>query len=162
MVGFSKKHTGMPILDYDAAVEEALCYGWIDSIVKKLDDDRYARKVSPRRPDSRWSALNRKRVKKLLKLGLMSEPGREKIAQAKKSGHWYQSDCPKIPTQIPMELKNALKKNRQAERFFNQLAPSYQKQFIGWIAVAKRRETKDRRVSESIDLLQRGKKLGLK
>jgi len=159
---FYKKHTGMPTLEYDAVVEEALCFGWIDSIIRKLDDDRYARKITPRKLGSRWSELNKKRVKKLLRQGLISESGMAKIKEAKKSGLWKESDRPQIPLEIPTELKRALTKNRKAKTFFAQLVPTYQKQFIGWIAVAKRQETKDRRVKEPIALLAQGKKLGLK
>jgi uncharacterized protein YdeI (YjbR/CyaY-like superfamily) len=152
----------MSTLEYDAAVEEALCFGWIDSIIKKLDEERYARKFTPRKPNSRWSELNKNRVKKLIKQGLITEPGLVKIEQAKKSGLWGQLGRPQISFEIPKELKKALGKNKKAKAFFDQLAPTYQKQFIGWIAVAKRQETKDRRVKESIVLLVKGKKLGLK
>ena len=159
---FYKKHTRIPALEYDAAVEEALCFGWIDSIIRKLDEDRYARKMTPRKPDSRWSELNKKRVKKLMRQGLMMESGLAKIEGAKKSGLWQQSDRPQISWEIPTKLKSALAGNRKAKTFFAQLAPTYRKHFIGWIAVAKRQETKDRRVKESIALLEQGKKLGLK
>jgi uncharacterized protein YdeI (YjbR/CyaY-like superfamily) len=159
---FYKKHTRMPTLHYDAVVEEALCFGWIDSIIKKLDDDRYARKLTPRKPSSQWSELNKNRVKKLLRQGLMTDAGVARIEEAKKTGHWNQSARTHIPTGVPDDLKRALNKNRKAKAFFSTLAPTYQKQFIGWIATAKRQETIDRRVKEAISLLKQGKKLGLK
>ncbi len=92
----------------------------------------------------------------------MTKLGRARVTEAKESGLWGESDRPRVSFQIPKELENALAKNKKAKAFFDQLAPSYQKQFIGWVSVAKRQETKDRRVGESIDLLEKGKKLGLK
>jgi len=159
---FYRKYTGKPTLEYDAAVEEALCFGWIDSIIKKLDDERYVRKFSPRRPNSRWSDLNKKRVMKLMRQGLMTKSGAVKVTEAKKSGLWEQSGQPEILFEIYREFESALAKNKKAKIFFNQLAPTYQKQFIGWFSMAKRQETKDRRISESIALLEQGRKLGLK
>ena len=159
---FYKKHTDRPTLDYEDAVEEALCFGWIDSIIKKLDEERYVRKLTPRKADSRWSELNKKRIAKLIKRGLMTPAGISKVEAAKASGLWNKPDRPHISLEMPKALKSALAGNKTAKRFFNQLAPSYQKQFIAWIAVAKRQETKERRVKESIALLEQGKKLGMK
>lgn len=159
---FYKKHSNNLTLEYDAAVEEALCFGWIDSIIKKLDDEKYVRKFTPRRPFSRWSELNKKRVKKLMRQGLMRKSGIGRVTEAKEAGLWKESDRPKISFEIPKELEIALAKNNKARIFFDQLAPTYQKQFIGWISMAKRQETKNRRVGESIALLDQGKKLGLK
>lgn len=159
---FYKKETGKPTLGYDDAVEEALCFGWIDSIIKRIDDEKYARKVTPRKADSRWSELNKKRIAKLSKQGLMTEAGIVKVKAAKASGLWNKPERPEISLEIPKELESALAKNRKAKNFFDQLAPSYQTQFIGWIAIAKRSETKERRLRESISLLNQGRKLGMK
>ena len=159
---FYKKHSSKLTLEYDAAVEEALCFGWIDSIIKKLDDESYVRKFTPRRSGSRWSELNKKRVRKLMRQGLMTKSGVARVTEARESGLWDESNRPKISFEIPRELESALATNKKAKMFFNQLAPSYQKQFIGWISVSKRQETRDRRVAESIALLEQGRKLGLK
>ncbi len=159
---FYKKHTGRPTLKYDEAVEEALCFGWIDSIIKKVDDEKYVRKLTPRKANSRWSEPNKKRVTKLQKQGLMTQVGIKRVKEAKVSGRWGKPNRPQISFEIPKELERALLKSRKAKRFFDQLAPSYQKQFIGWITIAKRHETKERRVRESIVLLERGEKLGMK
>ncbi len=159
---FYKKHTGKSTLEYEEAVEEALCFGWIDSIIKKADEEKYLRKLTPRKADSRWSELNKKRIAKLTKQGHMTESGIAKVEEAKKSGLWDQPDRPQISLDIPRELESALAKNIKAKKFFDQLAPSYQKQFIGWIAAAKRRETRERRLRESIALLEQGEKLGMK
>ena len=159
---FFKKHTGKPTLEYDAAVEEALCFGWIDSIIKKLDEERYVRKFTPRKPDSRWSASNQKRIEKLITQGRMHESGMLSVQKAKESGLWEKTDRPMISFEIPEEFGSALATNEKAKVFFDQLAPTYQKQFIGWVSIAKRQETRDRRVRESIALLEQGQKLGLK
>jgi uncharacterized protein YdeI (YjbR/CyaY-like superfamily) len=159
---FYKKHTGEATLEYDEAVEEALCFGWIDSIIKRIDDEKYLRKLTPRKTDSRWSELNKKRIMKLKKKGLLTEAGLMKIRKAKASGLWDKPDSPQIPSNIPRELESALAKNKKAKSFFDQLASSYQRRFIGWISAAKRQETRERRLRESITLLEQGQKLGMK
>jgi uncharacterized protein YdeI (YjbR/CyaY-like superfamily) len=159
---FYKKETGKPSLEYEESVEEALCFGWIDSIIKKIDDEKYYRKFTPRKLDSKWSELNKKRVKKVIKEGRMTEYGLAKIEAAKKSGLWEGNPPATINLDIPKELVGALRKNKKAKGFFDQLAPTYQKHYIAWITTARRPETKEKRIKESITLLEQGKKLGLK
>ena len=159
---FYKKQTGKPTLEYDEAVEEALCFGWIDSIIKKIDDEKYVRKLTPRKGDSRWSEANKKRIAKLKKQGLMTEAGITKVKEAESSGLWDKPDRPEVSLEIPGDFESALAKSKKAKSFFDQLAPSYQKHFIGWIGTAKREETRKRRVKESIALLEQGEKLGMK
>ena len=159
---FYRKESGKPALEYDASVEEALCFGWIDSIIKKLDDERYVRKFTPRKPDSRWSELNKSRVEKLMKQGLMTGPGIAMVEEAKIAGSWEASGRPDISLEVPPELERAMVKNKKAKACFDQLAPSYRKQYIWWISTAKRQETREKRLSEAIILLEQGKKLGLK
>jgi uncharacterized protein YdeI (YjbR/CyaY-like superfamily) len=159
---FYKRHTGKATLEYDEAVEEALCFGWIDSIIKKIDDEKYVRKLTPRKADSQWSDLNKKRIKKLKKQGLLTEAGMMKVRAAKASGLWNKPDRHQVSSNIPRELESELAKNKNAKSFFDQLAPSYQKRFIGWISAAKRQETKERRIREVIALLEKGEKLGMK
>ena len=159
---YYKNETGKPTLEYGASVEEALCFGWIDSIIKKLDDERYCRKFTPRKDDSAWSTANKKRVEKLIKEGRMTEVGLARVKAAKKSGRWDQDARPKISTDVPPELDKALARNKRAREFFETLAPTYRNQFIGWIATAKKPETKAKRVKESLALLARGEKLGMK
>jgi uncharacterized protein YdeI (YjbR/CyaY-like superfamily) len=106
--------------------------------------------------------LNKKRIAKLTKQELMTKAGIAIVTSAKKSGIWNQSDRPTISLEMPKELAAAFAKNKKAKTFFETLAPTYRKHFIGWIATAKREETKKRRVKESIALLEQGKKLGMK
>jgi uncharacterized protein YdeI (YjbR/CyaY-like superfamily) len=160
---YYKKGAGVTTIDYESSVEEALCYGWVDSIIKKIDETKYARKFTTRKDDSKWSPSNKRRVKKLIKEGLMTEFGLQKIEAAKQSGHWDDpSQKPELSFEIHPEFAKALKDNIKAKDTFDELAPTYQKQYLGWIEVAKRPETRQKRIEESIRLLAEGKKLGLK
>ena len=154
---FQKRPTGEKSIGYDDAVEEAMCFGWIDSIVKRLDDDRYARKFTPRKPESRWSTINRQRYAKLKARGLLAAPGRKR-APTERSG-----DAPRPSLSLfPSDIETQLKGNRRAREYFDQLAPSFRRAYIAWIDSAKRAETKDKRLREAIRLLASGRKLGLK
>jgi uncharacterized protein YdeI (YjbR/CyaY-like superfamily) len=159
---FYKKETAKPTIAYEAAVEEALCFGWIDGVIKKIDDARYVRKFTPRRDNSGWSELNKKRAEKMLRQGKMTEAGMAKIKAAKKSGLWDKDPRPVISFDVPPELARALARNKKAKETFEKLAPSHRRHYIAWIAVAKRPETRERRIAESVALLEQGKKLGLK
>ena len=159
---YYKKGSGKPTMEYEESVEEALCFGWIDSIIKKIDDDSYCRKFTPRKPTSKWSATNKKRVAKLVKEKRMTAHGKALIDEAKRSGLWQSDPRPTFNLDIPPELEAALCKDKKARTFFDSLAPTYQKQFILWIVTAKRGDTKARRIAESLDHLKQGKRLGLK
>ena len=159
---FDKQKTGRGSLAYEAAVEEALCFGWIDSIVKRVDDERYCRKFTPRKDDSRWSNTNKVRVKKLIEEGRMTGFGLAKIEAARKSGSWEVDPRPDLNPEMPRELAEGLARDRNAKDFFTTLAPSCQKHFIAWIITAKRPETRAKRLKETMALLARGEKLGLK
>lgn len=159
---FYKKKTGKPCISYDAAVEEALCFGWIDSIVRKIDEEKYAQKFTPRKDKSKWSESNKNRIAKLIQEERMTEIGLMKIQAAKANGQWEKPDRPEINYDLPEELQSAFQENTKAKENFEHLALSYQKQFIAWIKTAKREETKKKRIQESISLLERGEKLGMK
>jgi uncharacterized protein YdeI (YjbR/CyaY-like superfamily) len=159
---FLKRQTGRPSIEYEESVEEALCFGWIDSLIKKIDDEKYSRKFSPRKSESRWSESNRKRTEKIIEEGRMTDFGLAKIEAAKSSGNWKGVPRPQINLEIPPDLSEALARNRKAKDFFDKLAPTYQKHFIAWIVTARRDETKAQRLKESMALLARGEKLGLK
>jgi uncharacterized protein YdeI (YjbR/CyaY-like superfamily) len=159
---FYKKGANKPTLEYEHAVEEAVCFGWIDSIIKKIDEAKYVRKFTPRKSDSLWSKLNKKRAERMTKQNLMTEAGLAKIKVAKETGVWDKDPRPKISFDIPDEFAAALAKNKKAKENFNNLAFTYRRHYIGWIVTAKRDQTKKRRIAESIALLEQGKKLGLK
>jgi uncharacterized protein YdeI (YjbR/CyaY-like superfamily) len=151
-----KPHTGVKSMPYDDVVCEALCFGWIDSLIKRLDDNRYAIKVTPRKPTSKWSDLNRKRWNELAAAGRLAAPG----LSAAPTGNRY-APHPPIP-KLPAYVAKALKTNLQAWQTFQALAPTYRRDFVVWIHTAKRPETRESRIRESIALLSDGKRLGLK
>ena len=159
---YYKKHTLKPRIPYDDAVEEALCFGWIDSTVKRIDEEKFSQKFTPRREKSVWSDLNKARVEKLIRDGSMREPGLTKINKAKCSGHWDKVYPERnIPEDCP-ELSSALEDDPEAKENFDKLPPSQKKIYKTWIASAKKNETKKRRVEESLSLLRKDKKLGMK
>jgi uncharacterized protein YdeI (YjbR/CyaY-like superfamily) len=154
---FHKSHTGKPSIDYEDSVEEALCFGWVDSLIRRLDDDRYARKFTPRKPDSFWSELNRKRYAKVEAHGLLAPAGRERApAKANRSPR-----RPKRSSVVPSYIEKAFKADARAWATFERLTPRERVMYIGWIEDAKREDTKARRIEKSVRLLAAGKKLGL-
>ena len=154
---FHKRHTGRTSIPYNDAVEEALCFGWIDSLIKRLDDDKYVRLFTPRKKESKWSTVNRRRYSKMRSAGLLEKQG------LKRPPTKYDGDAPKLNVnKVPTYIEEFLKPNKRAWEFFNTLAPSYRRMYIGWISSAKRKETRDKRLAEARKLLAQGKKLGLK
>lgn len=159
---YYKKHTGKHGIPYDDAVEEALCYGWIDSIIKRIDDETFCRKFTPRKDTSQWSEANKKRVEKMIREGKMTEIGLAKIEAAKRTGKWEKPVTSRQEFKMPPELIEALATNKEAGENFDKLAPSHQRQYIGWVASAKKEETRKKRVKEAIELLEQNRKLGMK
>src|SRR5262245_40078354 len=157
---FHKRHTGLASVAYKDALDEALCVGWVDSLIKRLDDERYARKFTPRRADSRWSAINQKRYAELEAGGRLKPAGIERPPTNRSSG----SPLPRLslPARLPRYMQDALKKHPAARRHFQALAASERRRYFAWIDSAKRDETKHRRMKEAIRLLSAGKVLGLK
>jgi uncharacterized protein YdeI (YjbR/CyaY-like superfamily) len=153
---FYKRHTGQPSIPYEDVVREALCFGWIDSLIKRLDDDRYAIKVTPRQTASKWSAINRRRWRDLKTASLLAPAG---LAAAPTANTY--AARPKIP-RLPAYIAHAIKANPDAWQFFRALAPGERRNFVVWVHIAKRPETRERRLRESVDLLAAGKRLGLK
>ena len=151
-----KQHTGVKSMPYEDLVREALCFGWVDSLIKRLDDDRYAIKVTPRKPTSKWSDINRRRWDELKAAGLLAAPG---LAAAPTASRY--APKPTIPA-LPMYVAKAFKTNLRAWQHFQALAPTHRRHFVVWIHTAKRPETRERRICESIELLSAGKRLGLK
>jgi len=159
---FYKLKTKKESVTYEEAVEEALCFGWIDSTVKRIDDEKHMQKYTPRKIKSNWSASNKARVKKLIKNGLMTEFGLRAIDTAKRNGSWNRLDSVEIRMESPNDFKMALAKDKLAKSKFDSLAPSRKKQFLYWITSAKRDETRKRRINETIKLLLADKPPGYK
>jgi uncharacterized protein YdeI (YjbR/CyaY-like superfamily) len=157
---FYKRHTGVASIDYQDALDEALCFGWVDSLVKRLDDRRYALKFTPRRADSRWSDANRKRYAELEAGGRLRPAGIERPPTDRR----YGPRPPRLalPSRLPPYIQAALRSNATARRHFEALTPSQRRRYFAWIESAKREETKLKRLREAIRLLARGQPLGLK
>lgn len=154
---FHKRHTGRPSISYEDAVDQALCFGWVDSLIKRLDEERYARKFTPRKPDSRWSDSNRKRYARLKANGHLMPAG---VTRAP-TNRTYDAHGP-LPKIVPHYIRKALKECPSASDCFESLPPSHRRRYIGWIDCAKQGATKTRRLQEAIRLLAKGEKLGLK
>jgi uncharacterized protein YdeI (YjbR/CyaY-like superfamily) len=150
---YYKKHTGKPRIPYDDAVEEAICFGWIDTTVKRIDDEKFAQKFTPRQEKSQWSELNKKRARKMIKEGRMTKAGLAKIKELLKSDKKGLKPKPvkkKLP--MPSDLKKALERNKKARANFQNFATSYQQLYIGWIISAKKEETRERRIKRAVKL----------
>ena len=155
-----KKHVDKPGLSLEDAVEEALCFGWIDGVLHRIDDEKFVLRYSPRKKGSIWSEVNKRRVRKLIKQGRMTEAGLAKIREAKANGEWLAATQREDTTNIPADLKKALKANKQTWRNFESLALSHKKLFIYWITSAKTDVTRQRRIQETVRLVAENKKLG--
>lgn len=156
---YYKKHTGKPGITYDDGVEEALCFGWIDSIIRRLDDEKFARKFTPRRDRSNWSELNRKRARKMIRQGKMTETGLARFKEI--DSKRFKTKPSKRKLVVPPDVKNALESNKKAWKNFSEFAPSYKRQYIGWITDAKRKETREKRIRQTVRWAAQNKKPGL-
>jgi uncharacterized protein YdeI (YjbR/CyaY-like superfamily) len=158
-----KKETGKPQVSYDEAVEEALCFGWIDSTIQNIDSEKYVRKFTPRKKGSQWSALNKKRAAAMIRAGKMTEAGLGVLNFTDAEDDYGRSpERAKNNLVPPPFLERRLKQNQKAWEYFQSLAPSYRRNYIGWITAAKTEETRERRIAEAITLLARNEKLGMK
>jgi uncharacterized protein YdeI (YjbR/CyaY-like superfamily) len=154
---FHKPHTGKASIDYEDSVEEAICFGWVDSLIRRLDDDRYARKFTPRKTDSFWSDPNRKRYAKVEALGLLAAAGRERAP----SDENRYPPRRKRSSAVPAHIEKAFKADPRAWATFERLTRRERIMYVGWIDNAKREETRARRIQKALALLIAGKKLGL-
>jgi uncharacterized protein YdeI (YjbR/CyaY-like superfamily) len=158
---YHKKETGKKKIELGDAVEEALCFGWIDSIQQKLDDERTMLKFTPRKSRSVWSAINKARIERLMKDEQMMEAGKKAIDLAKTNGSWNllnKSDEHTTSNTIPADLRKALKANKTALKNFQAFAPSHRKRFLSWIDGAKREETRNARIQQTVLMSAANKK----
>jgi uncharacterized protein YdeI (YjbR/CyaY-like superfamily) len=149
-----RKGAGKPILSYDDMVEEALCFGWIDSLPRKLDDQRTMLYFSPRKKGSPWSGLNKERIIKLEAEGLIEEPGRRLIEAAKQDGSWESYDAAQNLIE-PLELAEGLDANSQARKNWDAFPPSARRGILWIIYSAKTEATKSKRIAETIRLAEK-------
>jgi uncharacterized protein YdeI (YjbR/CyaY-like superfamily) len=158
---FFKKESGKTTMTYEEAVEEALCFGWIDGTIKNLDQERYVRKIMPRTNFKNWSPSNKKRIEKLVENGKMTEIGLSKIGDYSKTRKviWSEDrkDRPLLLSFTP-EMIEILKQNPVAYSNYKNLAASHQKRYILWVMSAKQEETRQKRMKEAIPLLEKNHK----
>lgn len=162
---YFKKESGKRKFTYADAVEEALCFGWIDSLPRKIDDERSALKFTPRKPKSGWSKLNKQRIEILIEKKLMTPAGLVKIEHAKKDGSWNtlnSSDFHTDNNSLPAQLEKAFGKNKKAKKNFLAFPPGYRKRFLFWIDSAKQSETKKARIKQTVLMAAANKKPGVK
>ena len=152
-----KKGTGKPRFDYDAAVEEALCFGWIDSKPNKLDAERTLLWFAPRKPGTGWSRPNKLRIEKMTAAGLMADAGLRKVEQARRDGSWTKLDAVE-ELQIPEDLDEALQKLPPAMENFSAFPRSAKRGILEWIANAKTAETRAKRVGETARLASKNER----
>jgi uncharacterized protein YdeI (YjbR/CyaY-like superfamily) len=153
---YAKKRSGKDSISYEEAVEEAICFGWIDGQVQAVDADRYRQRFSPRTNKSRWSELNISRAKKMISAGLMTDEGRAVFEEAMQQDR----TVPALTGySIPEELETALSSSPAALKNYQNMAPSHRLMYAGWVSTAKRPETRRRRAEKSIELLAENKRL---
>ena len=154
---YYKKDTGKPSVDWDEAVEEALCYGWIDSKVNRLDEERYKQVFTPRKAGSVWSKVNKERLERLIVANKMTPSGQMKIDQAKADGSWTFLDSVEN-LEVPDDLLMALQKEGKAQDHFQTFPDSVKKQILLWIKTAKRDETRAKRIRDVVQSAARNER----
>lgn len=155
-----KKHVEGKYLSFPDFVQEALCFGWIDSLPRKLDADRTMHYLSPRKPKSIWSAVNKRHVEELLAKGLMTPAGLRKIEAAKADGSWDALNAVDS-LEVPADLTKALAKNKTAKKHFEAFPPSARKFILYWIGSAKTEATRTKRIDEVVTLAAQNIRAGM-
>ncbi len=154
---YYKKHTGNPSVSYADAVEEAICFGWIDGQIKKIDDDKYMQRYSPRTPKSLWSEINVERAKKMIKQGTMTDYGLRAFREGMKTNE-------RVPSSqnfsVPAYFEEALAKNKKARDNFQNFSPSAKLAYVYWVSTAKTDETRQKRIKKAVEQLAKNKKFG--
>jgi len=152
---FTKRAAGGPGFGYREALLEALCFGWIDGVRQRLDDEKFAQRFSPRTRHSRWSSVNLALARELQAAGLLAPPGLACLEQAKQPPGESAEPFP------PSWFMAAIQADPVASKNFQSLPPSHQRRYAGWVSSAKRDDTRQRRIAEAIGLLRENKRLGL-
>jgi uncharacterized protein YdeI (YjbR/CyaY-like superfamily) len=154
-----RPQTGKARVDYDALVEEALCFGWIDGHQKPVDDERIMQLLTPRRPGSAWASSNKRRVARLDASGVMTAAGRRAVEAAKVNGSWSRYDSAEA-VEIPSDLTAALAANPVAARAFTAFTDAGKRAILRWLIDAKRPETRAKRIAETVQLAAQNKRAG--
>ena len=156
-----KKSSSKKNLNHFDAVEEAICFGWIDSKLKKIDEERFILRYSPRKTRSVWSKINKEKAEKMISLGKMMPAGLEKVKEAKKQGFWDMAYTNLVKERLPSDLKKALIMNKTAWYNFQHFANSYRNMYIGWVKNAKTEETRKKKIAEVVKRSLYNKKPGV-
>ena len=156
-----KKNSAKTAISREEALEEALCFGWIDGKLRSMDEEKYSLRYSPRRRGSVWSLANKKRAEKLIAEGRMTAAGTQKIDEAKENGLWDRAYSSRDEIVVLDELKRALEKDAVAARNFESFAKSYRLMYAGWVAEAKTAETRRRHIEKVVQRSRRNLKPGI-
>ena len=157
-IQISKKHIKSG-LKYEDAVEEALCFGWIDGQIQRIDDDYFMQRYSPRKSESIWSKVNKDRVEKLIKEKKMTSAGLKAVKIAKIKGEWQKAYTSQKKVVIPADFKKELAKNKKAWEFFQSFPIGGKNNYIDWIGMAKQEKNRQNRIKKSIEKLAKNMKL---
>lgn len=154
---YYKASTKIPSLSWSEAVDQALCFGWIDSTKKTIDEERYMQYFSKRKPSSTWSKVNKDKVVELIDTKRMGKAGFRSIEIAKENGNWsLMDDVEKLI--VPEDLESALNSSPNAMAFFQDQSKSIKKMLLHWVVVAKRNETRQKRITEIVQCAAEGKR----
>lgn len=154
---YYKKKTSMASITWSEAVDEALCFGWIDSKAKPLDEEKFMQFFSRRKPRGTWSKVNKEKIKRLIDAELMSEAGFETIEAAKQNGSWTILDEVEELI-VPEDLQNAFNTWLGSEEYFSGLSKSVRKAMLQWLVLARQPETRQKRISEIAELASQKRK----
>lgn len=155
---FYKKNSGVKSINYAEALDVALCYGWIDGLVNKFDNDSYLQRFTPRRPKSLWSKKNIANVERLIATGRMKSPGLQEIEKAKADGRWEAAYDSPANMEIPDDLKKFLDKNKKIKTFFESLNKTNRYAIVWRLQTAKKPETRKKRMKIIIEMLKKEEK----
>jgi uncharacterized protein YdeI (YjbR/CyaY-like superfamily) len=153
---YRKAGRGKANIDYESSVEEALCFGWIDSIIQKLDEETYARKFNPRRMESKWSETNKRRVVKVIREGRMTDAGMAKVTFDVNEVEPGKPKSERPPVEMPEKMEKELKSRPGVWEAFQKISPSYRRNYILWLSDAKKPETFERRLQILIEEVMAG------
>lgn len=151
----AKVKSGITSINYAEALDTALCYGWIDGLRRSLDADYFVQKFTPRRANSIWSVVNKKKVAALIKEGKMKDAGKAAIKQAKTNGRWNDAYDSQRTIAVPAGLQQALEENQKAKTFFSKLSSQNRYAILFRLNQLKREETKEKRIKEYVNMLER-------
>lgn len=155
----AKKGAGIPTVTYAEALDVALCYGWIDGQKGSFDEQYFLQKFTPRRPKSIWSKINVEKVERLIASGEMKPSGLKAVEAAKQDGRWDAAYSSQKNMEVPADFKSALNKNKKAKAFFETLTGSKRYAFLFRIETAKKAETREKRIHQFVEMLERGESL---